>query len=96
MYKRKGASCEPCGCDSWKMKIKELWENYQEVVRSIRAGDTSYYPDGDGQVSLPGILSDVQLTDMFNFWIMSIDTQVSSLTLTDNTTYYTLEVDNDA
>ena len=65
------------------------------MITKIKADGNTYYPDGDGQVTLPGILSDVQLMDMLNFWIMSIDTEVSSLTLTDNTTYYTLEVEND-
>lgn len=93
MYKRKGASCEPCGCDSWKMKIKELWENYQEVVRSIRADDTTYYPDGDGQVSLPGILANASLTNMATYWLFSVNADAEELSLTDNTTYYTLEVE---
>ena len=93
MYKRKGASCEPCGCDSWKMKIKELWENYQEVVRSIHADDTTYYPDGDGQVTLPGILANASLTDMATYWLFSVNADAEELSLTDNTTYYTLEVE---
>ena len=84
-----------CCCSDWKSVIKELWAKYQNVITKIKADGNTYYPDGDGQVTLPGILSDVQLMDMLNFWIMSIDTEVSSLTLTDNTTYYTLEVEND-
>ena len=87
----KGA-CDPC-CNDWKLKIKELWENYQEIVKSIKADGTSYYPDGQGQVNLPGILSDLELVNMGSYWSAVIDTNVSSISLTDKTTYWTLEVE---
>ena len=81
-----------CCCNDWKNKLQELWEKYQGVVRSVKAGGTAYYPDGDGQVSMPGILSDIELVDMGTYWNAAIDTEISSISLTDNTSYWTLEV----
>ena len=88
----KGA-CDPCAND-WKLKIKELWERYQEIVRSIKADGRTYYPDGQGQVELPGILSDVILTDMTSYYNLTIDTEVSVLNLVDQTTYWQLTIES--
>lgn len=40
-------ACDPC-CTDWKQKIKELWENYQEIIKGIKAGPDTVYPDGNG------------------------------------------------
>lgn len=37
-----------CGCGDWKSQIRELWEKYQSVVKGIKAGSDTVYPDGDG------------------------------------------------
>ena len=84
-------SCSPC-CNDWKLKIKKLWENYQEIVTSIRAGNVSYYPDGQGQISLPGILSDVYLYNMMSYFTLVIDTDLSTMNLEDKTSYWTLTI----
>ena len=87
----KGA-CDTCAND-WKLKIKELWEKYQNVVKAIKADGKTFYPDGQGQVILPGMLSDLELVDMETYWYAVIDTEISSISLTDKTTYWTLEVE---
>lgn len=46
----KGA-CDPCAND-WKLKIKDLWENYQEVIKKVRFNGTDYTPDGQGKVTI--------------------------------------------
>ena len=46
----KGA-CDPCAND-WKLKIKQLWERYQEVIKGVRAGNVTAYPDGNGIANL--------------------------------------------
>lgn len=50
----KGA-CDPC-CTDWKQKIKELWENYQEVIKGIKAGPDTVYPDGNGIADIDGAI----------------------------------------
>jgi len=37
-----------CGCGDWKSMLKELWEKYQDVVKGVKAGGVTAYPDGDG------------------------------------------------
>lgn len=91
IVKGKGA-CDPC-CNDWKLKIKELWENYQEIVKSIKADNQTFYPDGQGQVVIPGMLSDLELVDMGTYWNAVVDVDISSISLTDKTTYWTLEVE---
>lgn len=73
--------------------LRQLWEKYQNAVRSIKADGRSFYPDGEGQVDLPGMLSDLELVDMGTYWNAVIDTNISSISLTDKTTYWTLEVE---
>lgn len=50
--------CEPCGCNDWKAKIKELWEKYQGCVRGVKAGSITAYPDGDGIADIDGAITD--------------------------------------
>ena len=83
-----------CDCGDWKSMLRQLWEKYQNVVSSIRADGRSYYPDGEGQVELPGILSDVILTDMTSYYNLTIDTEVSVLNLVDKTTYWELKIES--
>lgn len=37
-----------CGCGDWKSMLKELWMKYQDVVKGVKAGGMTAYPDGDG------------------------------------------------
>ena len=37
-----------CCCNDWKNKLQELWEKYQGVVKGVKAGGVTAYPDGDG------------------------------------------------
>ena len=84
---------DDCCCSDWKSVIKELWAKYQNVITKIKADGKTYYPDGDGQVELPGILSDLELVDMGEYWNAVIDTSISSISLTDKTNYWTLAVE---
>ena len=88
----KGA-CDPCAND-WKLMIKDIWAKVQTIVTSIRADGKTYYPDGNGQIALPGILSDVILTDMTSYYNLTIDTEVSVLNLVDQTTYWQLTIES--
>lgn len=92
MNVRPKGACDPC-CNDWKMRIKELWEKYQGVVTSIKASNKTYYPDGAGQVALPGMLTDLELVDMGTYWNAVIETDISSISLTDNGTYWELMVE---
>lgn len=81
-----------CCCSDWKSIIKELWAKYQNMVTSIKADGKTFYPDGNGQVSMPGLLTDLELVDMGAYWNAVIDTDISTITLTDETDYWTLAV----
>ena len=85
----KGA-CDPCAND-WKLKIKELWEKYQNVVKSIKADNQTYYPDGQGQVSIPG-LAEASIIDMSSYYILTLASDIPAANLTDKTTYWTLQI----
>lgn len=82
-----------CDCGDWKSMLRQLWEKYQNVVKRIKADGKTFYPDGDGEVVLPGMLSDLELVDMGTYWYAVIDTTISSISLTDKTSYWTLEVE---
>ena len=45
-----------CGCGDWKSQIRELWEKYQSVVKGIKAGSDTVYPDGDGIADIDGAI----------------------------------------
>lgn len=45
-----------CGCGDWKSQIKELWMKYQSVVKGIKAGPDTVYPDGDGIADIDGAI----------------------------------------
>ena len=45
-----------CGCGDWKSQIKELWMKYQSVVKGIKAGSDTVYPDGDGIADIDGAI----------------------------------------
>ena len=81
-----------CCCSDWKSVIKELWAKYQNVVTKIKADGNTYYPDSDGQVELPGMLTDLELVDMGEYWNAVIDTDISTISLTDETDYWTLAI----
>ena len=48
-------ACDSC-CTDWKQKIRELWENYQEVIKGIKAGPDTVYPDGNGIADIDGAI----------------------------------------
>lgn len=82
-----------CCCSDWKSIIKELWVNYQSMVRSIMMGGREYRPDGNGQVILPVTenVSGVALLDMSSYWTLNAFND-DIVRLTDNNTYWTMEV----
>lgn len=45
-----------CGCGDWKSQIRELWMKYQSVVKGIKAGSDTVYPDGDGIADIDGAI----------------------------------------
>ena len=47
-----------CCCKSWKDKINDLWEKYQGVVKGVKAGAVTAYPDGDGIADLDDAIGD--------------------------------------
>ena len=83
--------CDPCKTD-WKSKINELWERYQDVVRTVQVSNVKRYPDGDGNVTIPGLVSDVLLTDMQTYYNLTIDTDIANVGLTDMTSYWNLTI----
>lgn len=94
--RRPGCGCDPCAND-WKLMIKQLWERYQGVVRRITMGGRTYEPDGDGRVILPAYeepVIGVRLLDMSEFWTL-ITFNDDVVRLTDNGTYWTMEVTNE-
>lgn len=82
-----------CCCSDWKSIIKELWANYQSMVRSIMMGGKLYTPDGNGQITLPvtEVVSGVALLDMASYWTLNAFND-DIVRLTDNDTYWTMEV----
>lgn len=92
MIRGKISRCDPCKSD-WKAKINELWAKYQNVVKSIGFMYNTYYPDGDGKVTLPNIdiTGGVGLLDNTTFWTL-ITSPDGNAILTDKTTYYQLDV----
>ena len=84
-------ACDPCRND-WKNKINQLWENYQEVVKSIKTDGTTYYPDGQGQVDLPGFLAGMTVVDLVDFYTLTVASNIPTANLTDQTTYWRLHI----
>ena len=81
-----------CCCNDWKSVIKQLWENYQDIVKSVKIAGTQYYPDGDGMVNIPGALSDgVTLTQYPTYYNLKV-LDIGNTTLYDLGTYYAIEV----
>lgn len=46
-----------CCCNDWKATIKELWAEYQNMIRSVKGNGITAYPDGDGQVDISAIVN---------------------------------------
>ena len=90
--RRKGAACDPC-CNDWKEKLKFLWEKYREAVRGIKAGAQTFYPDGEGIVTMPGVPTDIDLYDEGTHWVAVIDTESSRISLTDLNDYWRVTID---
>ena len=92
MIRGKISGCDPCKSD-WKARINELWAKYQNVVKSVMMGGKAYYPDGDGQITLPvhENVSGVALLDMTTYWTLNAFND-DIVKLTDNSTYWTIEV----
>lgn len=89
--RRKGTDCDPC-CNDWKEKLKFLWERYRNAVLGIKADSEVYRPDGEGIVTMPGILGSVTLTDFGDYYNMRVAQDIEAVSLEDNTDYWTLEV----
>lgn len=83
--------CDPCKSD-WKAKIAELWAEYQEVVKSVQINDVRRYPDGDGNVNIPGLVSDLLLTNMQTYYNLTIDTDIANVDLSATPTYWNLTI----
>lgn len=83
--------CDPCRTD-WKSKINDLWERYQEVVKSVQINDVRRYPDGSGNVTIPGLVSDLLLTDMQTYYNLTIDTDIANVGLSATPTYWNLTI----
>lgn len=88
---RKGNGCDPC-CNDWKEKLKFLWEKYREAVRGIKADNETYWPDGEGIVNMPGLLSAIKLTDLDGYYNLMIANDIEALRLIERSTYWTLTV----
>lgn len=82
-----------CCCSDWKSIIKELWARCQSMVTKIAYAGNVYTPDGEGKITLPTpiITSMITLFLGEDFCILAVS-EGSSATLTNNTTYWTLEV----
>lgn len=82
-----------CCCSDWKSIIKELWANYQSMVRSIMMGGREYHPDGNGQITLPlpELVNGIALYDMSDYWSL-FTANDDIMKLTHNITYWTMEV----
>lgn len=91
IYGRRGG-CDPCRSD-WKAKINELWEKYQNVIKTVRFHGKTCYPDGDGNVILPDVTisGTIAVWDMLTYWQLETS-DYDDATITDKTTYYELEV----
>ena len=55
---RKGRNC--C-CNDWKDQIKQLWEKYQGVIKTIKSGGTVIYPDGNGQADITALIEPIMI-----------------------------------
>lgn len=82
-----------CCCSDWKSIIKELWEKYQNAVRTVRLNGKVCYPDGDGNVILPDVTytGTIAIWDMLTYWQIQTS-DYSNATITNKTTYYEIEV----
>lgn len=80
--------CDPCAND-WKAKIKELWANYQDVVKIIQLNGNRYYPDGNGIVSLESNTDVIYNDDHYTLICRIVNATVS--TLTDMGSFWILE-----
>ena len=80
-----------CDCGDWKSMLRQLWEKYQNVVKSIKADNQTYYPDGDGQVSIPG-LAEASIIELPDYYILTLASDIPTANLTDKTTYWTLQI----
>lgn len=91
--KRPGCGCDPCAND-WKLKIRELWERYNQTIKTIMMGGVEYHPDGDGRVVLPWqeeSVTGVTIYNMTDYWrLVAYNDDI--ITLTNKTTYWTMEV----
>lgn len=95
IFKPKG-NCDPC-CTDWKAKINELWQKYQGVVKGVRAGGQTAYPDGDGianldnavasavsqqiNIALDDYIDEDELTDVLDDYQTKLESGVSIKTI---------------
>lgn len=69
-----------CGCGDWKSMLKELWENYQEVVKVIQLNGERYFPDGDGIVTFESNTEVIDKDDYFTLICRIINGTISTIT----------------
>lgn len=48
----RGRSCGCDPCNDWRAIVKELWNKYQNVVKSVIVNGTRLSPDGNGDVTM--------------------------------------------
>ena len=78
-----------CGCGDWKSMLKELWMKYQDVVKGVKAGGVTAYPDGDGiadvtdavasaveqqiSIALDDYVTDDELSEAIQYFVTQAD-----------------------
>ena len=82
-----------CCCNDWMNVIKTIWARVQGMVTSIHYAGNDYYPDGDGKIDLPTpiVTGFVSLFIGDDYCVLAT-AEGANATLTDKTTYWTLEV----
>ena len=79
--------CDPCVSD-WKAKVKELWANYQDVVKVIQLNGERFFPDGNGIVTLESNTDVINNDEYFTLICRIVNATIS--TLTDAVSYWIL------
>ena len=81
-----------CCSSDWKNIVKQLWANYQNVVKSIKVDQKNYYPDGDGQIAMDGVLTGMSVVDFIDFYTLTVADNIPTANLKDLTNYFQLTI----
>ena len=81
-----------CCSSDWKNIVKQLWAKYQNVVKSIRVDQRNYYPDGDGQIRMDGILTGMSIVGYIGFYSLTVADDIPTANLKDMTNYFQLTI----